>query len=223
MKSPLIFMPILNLSQTPGVYQMPLATRFLKAYQGLGHIIMPEPLHDLQPVSYAITKPAPNHPLHLPLTDSMPRSIKASVIDLVVACPQGILDPAWHRINRVYQKVPVRRLILTRQGPDHRLDVLDRSIDALSSAIQSKFFLDLHSFGWDAVGHFVSRYPDLQIEGVSDRQLWHLMHLAEVLDRPLHLDDLSEHPRLIPSLPHHKVPDPPVVNVHRVPFPVQYR
>lgn len=223
MKSPLIFMPTLNLCQTPLVYQMRLAVRHLKAYQGKGHLIMPEPLKDLRPSSYAVTKPASGHPLHLPLTDSMPKSPKASVIDLVVACPQGIADPAWDRLNRVYQEVPVRRLILTRQGPDHRLDTLDRAIDTITSAMQAKIFLDLPSFGWDAVAHFVSRYPQLQIEGVPDHQLWQLMHLAEILERPLHLDDLSEHPRPIPPLPHHRVPDPAVLSVHRIPFPVQYR
>lgn len=223
MKSPLIFMPTLNLSQTPPAYQMALAIRHLKAYQGSGHLIIPAAIKDLNPGSYAVTRPATGHPLHLRLTDSMPKSPKASVVDLVVDCPKGVSDPAWSGLNRVYQKVPVRRLILTRQGLDHRLDILDRAIDTLVTAIQAKIFLDLPSFGWDAVAHFVSRYPDLQIEGVPDHQLWQLMHLAEVLERPLHLDDLSEHPRPILPLPHHKIPDPPVLSVHRIPFPVQYR
>ncbi len=223
MKHPLVFMPTLNLSNIAPSYYDRVVAMFLQSHQGRGHLIMPGPMPSPVAASYAVTKSHRDHPLHLLLTETTPKVLKAATIDVVVPCPRGVQDPAWSRLNRVYQKAPVRRVILTRQGPDHGLDTLDRAIDTLSTAIHTSIFLDVNSFGWDAVSHFVSRYPHVQIDGVSDQQLWKLLQLAEVLDRPVHLDDLRGHPKPIEPLPHYKISDPPAMNVHRVPFPVQYR
>ncbi len=223
MKNPLIFMPVLNLVNSAPSYHDHLTSMFLKSHQGRGHIIMPASPTNPAGFSYAVTQPNLDHPIHLYLTEIMPRNLKAAAVDIVVPCPRGVQDPAWNRLNRVYQRATVRRIILTRQGPEHRLDILDKAIDTLSSAIDTKIFLDWDSFGWDAIGHFLSRYPHVHIEGVPDDQLYTLMRLAEVLDRPIHLDDLRAHPKPIEPLFHHKIADPPAINVHRIPFPSQYR
>lgn len=221
---PLLFMPTLNLLKTAPLYHERLTTMFLKSHQGRGHLIMPAAsTTDPVAASYAVIKPTLGHPLHLFLSEAVPKSLKASMIDVVVPCFRGVQDPAWIRLNRVYQKGPVRRIILTRQGLDHPLEAIDRTIDTLSTTLQTKIFLDVNSFGWDAVAHFVSRYSDLQVEGIEDAQLWRLLQLAEVLNRPVHLDDLRGKPILIEPLPHYKIVEPPPMNVHRIPFPVQYR
>lgn len=222
MNEALLWIPTLDLSSVPAPYHEASAKMFLAAHHGRGHIISPDPLVIRVP-SLALTSPRPGFACHLISQSPIPDG-PLELIDVTISCPRGVQDPHLARLDQIFKKGPVRRVILTRQGPEQTLNVIAQALETLLDTFPEILIaIDVNSFGWDAVSHFAAEYPPILLDGIADSELWRLMDLAQVLQRPVWLDDFSHHPKPVPELPQYKIFDPPPVDVHRIPFSSRFR
>ncbi|MCL5116853.1 MAG: hypothetical protein M1272_06860 [Firmicutes bacterium] len=190
MTAPLIWMPTLKVERVPPGFREWAIRRFLLQHGGLGHIIAPT--LGLWP-SLEVTEPQKG--AHWYCRRAQKTSARTRPLDVTVEMPvpTHLNDPGLALLDQALAAGPLRRLVLTRPM-DAPLGRLVTSVDTLVDSISAPVWLDLATFGWDAVAFLMARDERLQVAGVDDAALEPLERLAEILHRTVMMADLSGAP-----------------------------
>lgn len=198
MTQALIWMPVLDVANIPGPFFDWAADRFLKQHGGVGHIIAD---HIGPWPSFEVVKPTLDGHWYCRRIQTVTKKAKPQDITIELLVPQGAEDPALVLLDKVQKAGPIRRLVVKRPT-GLSLARCQVSLQTLSETITPELWLDVDSFGWDAVSFLCAGTPRFQISGVADYDLSQLSHLAALLERPLFMSDLSDRrPRPILGLP----------------------
>ncbi|MCY0879132.1 MAG: hypothetical protein OWU84_09360 [Firmicutes bacterium] len=205
MTRPLLWIPTIDLSLIPPSFRSWQAQRFLNQHRGIGHVISPEPgpwasLEVLAPQEDQAWYCRPPYPRAV-------GQVCPPFTTLEMPVPQGGDDPALAVLSRIQEVSVIRRLVVRRPAtmPLARAEV---ALTTLEESLEVDIWLDVETFGWDAVCYLTARHPRMQVAGVSDHALGELVRLGTVLSRPVWLADFSSNPPVgLKDVPHYAVPD----------------
>lgn len=202
MRSVLIWMPEIHARDYPSQFFPWVADRFLRGHGGIGHVVAdrPGPWGSLEITNsqsgrdwYCTIQAKPPK---IPAKKNSPGAIS---VDMLL--PQGAQDPILDYLDQLKRLAPLRRLIIQRPK-NFTIARAQMSLRTLYDALSVPIWLDLQSFGWDAVSFLCAADPALQISGVPDHEAFILARLAEIVERPLVLSDLSsQNARTVNPLP----------------------
>ncbi len=191
MRPVLIWMPEMEAKDYPSRFFPWMADRFVRRHGGIGHIVAerPGPWDSLE-----ITNSQPGYdwycaiqakPPKIPAKKNSPGAISVNMM-----LPQGAQDPILDYLDRLQRLAPIRRLII-RRPQNFTIARAQMGLRTLYDALSAPIWLNLQSFGWDAVSFLCAADPAFQISGVPDHEVFILARLAEMVERPLVLADLS--------------------------------
>lgn len=202
MKSPLYWVPILHLDWPDPSFQRWRASRHLRAHGGVGHVVLPSPAGWPAESSY---HPLPGVHWYCRRWEKVLKRAKPTAATVEIPLPMGLDDPAMALLDRVMASTPVQRLVLTRP-PSISLDRALIPLATLLDSITDNIWLDVGTWGWDAVSYLTAWDDRLQLIGLADTDLPQLLDLGHLVSRPPMLWDWSlGAPRPIPPLPHYGI------------------
>lgn len=200
MSVPIVWFPRLRVDSASPQWALRLAESFWDRHEGYGHVVFGESVSPRairvppdRSAAFMVPEPGFRHrrrddsPKHI----GWAGTVEWEVVDVTSAPGDPLENP-----------LDCDRLVLHRR-PDLPLGRLESMLsDLLTEVPISRIWLDLTSTGWDAATWLLSRFPQVQLEGVADHELWRLMQIAQWLNRPLWLQDaVHPNPREIPQFP----------------------
>ena len=184
MTNPLIWMPTLDARDFSQLFFDWQAQRFLKRHGGYGHIISP---HKGPWPSFETLAPISGCIWYNDGAKASPKEAKITSTTMEATLAQDTSLPALLQESGIKS---LCRVVVKREK--------DLSLAGARSAIRTSLenqsisiWLDIRTFGWDGASYLAAEEPSLQIAGVADHELHYLTRLAELLERPLILKDLS--------------------------------
>lgn len=215
--APLFWVPTLSLtaSSANARFLAPLALAFLASHRGRGHIVLDQDA-PVPGQSVSTRVPAAGRFWRSAGPLPFPPPAATAGVEVVLECPFVGKGPPLGEAG----PESVRRVIVVRR-PASGLAEIDRSVSRLLEALAGgpDIWLDQPSFGFDALSYLADRYPALQIDNVGDGDLYDLLQLGELIDRPVWLWDFSGRPPLpLPAPPRYPLPDPPPVKADDLPI-----
>lgn len=187
---PLSWIPVLDLRQESLTsFALREAAVFYRAHQGRGHLLLGEPPPPgTSYASWSCTRPLPGQTWRSPVQSWEGLPVAASLEIAGDHAPEPAQDcdlPALLTQNAAC-RLTVYRI------PGTEADAVIRAVSQIrESHPQAALWLDLPSMGWDAAAYLLAVIPVLQLMNVPDRELSHLLDLAEILERPVQLHDFG--------------------------------
>lgn len=185
MNRALYWMPQCDVSSFPEAFRAWYGERFLRAHGCRGHILTPS--DEPWPSSETLV-PIKGRVWYVRQWQKVPARMKPSAVTVEIPVPQGVSDTGLALLSRAQESFALQRIVLTRP-PNLTLERLETSTETLLESLNVAIWIDGQSFGRDAAGYLLAKYPSLQVIGVSEE--W-LSRMAEIADRPLYLFDYSD-------------------------------
>lgn len=207
MSAPLLWVPIFDAQGPSEAFWEWKATRFVSSHGGIAHVIA-DRIGDW-----------PSMETHVPVNGAhwywvagtqLPKRVRPQDAAVEIQLPVGT-GPDLEQLEKIASQVTIRRLVVRRPAAVS-LGRIRRGLLTLGEALKTDLWLHLDSFGWEAASYLLAAQPDLQLWGVSDPDLWKLVRLSALTQRPLLQADFSGRPprplRPLPRYDDEKGADP---------------